>query len=403
VKKDPKRLRVIWLCNYLISEKSKGGRHANSWIQTLSREIISNKNNIDLIIFTNSTKTKKDYYFEEGGIKCFVFKNNFLFLKRGYPYFFPINQITFYNNLTSRMAALIIKLKPDIIHAHGTEGPYALPLLKLHDIPSITSIQGIITEILSVEKKISYLIQRQIEKKLVKNLKCFGCRTDWDRNFINSSNPEAIIHNMPEAINNVYYGKSWEGHNHNTILFIGSIVQRKGLEVLIDAIALLKQKGHLFELNIIGNGKNQYIKKLKKKADKLNIDDRINWVGFLNPDDILKYLLETAVYVLPTFMDNSPNTLFEAMTVGVPSIASAVGGIPSIARDSKAVILTKPGDSKMLAEKIMQVCTNIPLKIKLSQNGKDFTQPNKPFRVSEVTIGIYKKIIDDFKARSTKQ
>ena len=59
--------------------------------------------------------------------------------------------------------------------------------------------------------------------------------------------------------------------------------------------------------------------------------------------------------VLPSFIENSPNSLGEAMLLGVPVVASKTGGIPSLVEDGKEVLLTEPGDSAMLAERVLDI------------------------------------------------
>ena len=74
------------------------------------------------------------------------------------------------------------------------------------------------------------------------------------------------------------------------------------------------------KLFLIGNGDKNYIKYLKNFCNKNDLKDCIHFLGFKKPNEIIKYHLISQMFVLPSLNDNSPNSLSEAMVLGMPII-----------------------------------------------------------------------------------
>src|SRR5690606_1927389 len=97
-----------------------------------------------------------------------------------------------------------------------------------------------------------------------------------------------------------------------------------------------------------------------------------------------------SMFVLPTLMDNSPNSLVEAMAVGVPSIATNVGGIPSMAKNNCDALLVDKNDVAELANRIKLLFTDKELQSRLSANAKKRAYENNyPSKVSRKYIEVY--------------
>src|SRR5580704_4645922 len=129
------------------------------------------------------------------------------------------------------------------------------------------------------------------------------------------------------------------------ILSVGRLSREKGHEVLISAfrqvcVDLNRDK---FRLLIVGDGGE--VEKLRRLAQ--DISDRVLFVGHA-PDPWPFYHLGD-VFVLPSISEGSPLVLFEAMSAGLPIVASAVGGIPEVVKDAESALLVRPGDVDQLA------------------------------------------------------
>lgn len=136
------------------------------------------------------------------------------------------------------------------------------------------------------------------------------------------------------------------------ILFVGRLVERKGVRYLLDAVARLRPK-HDIHVDIVGDG--PLGPELEAHAARLGIRDQVRFHGFLGSRALARRYAECDVFVLPAVHDSKGDTeglgvvLVEAMSHGRPVIASAAGGIPDVVRDGVSGQLVPPGDVETLA------------------------------------------------------
>lgn len=114
-----------------------------------------------------------------------------------------------------------------------------------------------------------------------------------------------------------------------TLIFLSRIHPKKGLELLFEAIKDLPFK---ILLRIVGSGEESYIKKLKAKADELDISEKIEWVGWKNRDEKFIDLMRADLFVLTSFNENFANVVIESLYVGTPVLISEQIGLASYVR-----------------------------------------------------------------------
>lgn len=151
-------------------------------------------------------------------------------------------------------------------------------------------------------------------------------------------------------------------NNHNDIKKIISIsrfVEKKGLDVLIDAANLLKDEDYEFSIYGFGDLEN----KLQNQIDKLRCTN-ISIKGELSPSGVEKKLKESDLLISPCKiaksgdMDGFPTVIFESMATGLPILTTSVSAIPEIIQDGVNGFITEPNNPEMLADKILEI-TNI--------------------------------------------
>ena len=132
---------------------------------------------------------------------------------------------------------------------------------------------------------------------------------------------------------------------------------RKGLEILLNAFSDLKARGFPLHLLAVGPFETDaYENAIKQMAEQLGVADSIEWVGFTK--HVNRELARMDVFVLPSlFGEGLPMVIIEAMTSGVPVIASRVGGIPEAIRDGKDGLLVESGSPLDLAQALERVMT----------------------------------------------
>jgi glycosyltransferase involved in cell wall biosynthesis len=152
------------------------------------------------------------------------------------------------------------------------------------------------------------------------------------------------------------------------IVSVGRLAAEKGHQFLIEALHLLNTKFDFpdFRATIFGEG--ELNNELRRLIDNYQLSDRVQLPGFC--DDVFSALSCANLFVLPSLHESSPNALIEAMGVGVPCIASAVGGILDLIDDGESGLLIPPAASDALAETIHRVLTNRELAENLGKRAR---------------------------------
>ena len=146
---------------------------------------------------------------------------------------------------------------------------------------------------------------------------------------------------------------------------VGSLNRQKSIHYLIDAMPMILKHFPLCTLEIIGDGPERENLKLRVKSRNL-----IRHVSFLGQKkDIYQYLKHWTVFALPSISETFGIVILEAMKMGIPVVASRVGGIKDIITDGKDGLLVKVRDPKALADAIIKILNNPVLAAKLKKNG----------------------------------
>jgi glycosyltransferase involved in cell wall biosynthesis len=134
-----------------------------------------------------------------------------------------------------------------------------------------------------------------------------------------------------------------------TLLFVGNLVPVKGLEVLLGACALLRERGTAFRLYLVGDGPQRAA--LEARGAQLGLSDVVTFVGAIAQPQLPNWYRAADLTVLASHSEGIPNVLRESMACGTPFVATRVGGIHEISGDC-ANRLVPPGDQGALAEAI---------------------------------------------------
>jgi glycosyltransferase involved in cell wall biosynthesis len=146
-----------------------------------------------------------------------------------------------------------------------------------------------------------------------------------------------------------------------TVLSVGRLVERKGVLYLIDAIAAMRDTLDARAV-IIGDGPERAA--LEAQADAAGISDRIEFRGWVSPDELHEAYASASAFALPAVIDHRGDTeglgmvLLEAMTYGVPVVSTPMGGIPDIVQHDRTGLLVPPNDASALAAALIALATD---------------------------------------------
>jgi hypothetical protein len=226
----------------------------------------------------------------------------------------------------------------------------------------------------------------------------FEGRTDWDRQWLSRLNRKAIYFHNDRILAEQYYQEAWNYQNttKNLIFTTSSNAAFKGGITLVRAfVQLIKNGRDDIYLSIAGiHSKSVVGKNIQRLIKKHKLQDRITILGRLQPEQIIAEMVKARIFVLPSHMDNSPNSLGEAMLMGLPCIASDAGGIPSMLKDGEEGLIYPHKSIKTLSEKIEFLLDNPDLAIEYGKQARKIAlQRHDPAKISAAALDMYSQVI----------
>jgi len=295
---------------------------------------------------------------------------------------------------------IINEIQPDIIHSHfGPNGIRMNNLLKTYElnIPQIISFHGMDINTLPHYKK-GYL--KYIHRLGAQNNTYFTSPSDFLRGkMINLGIPENKIFLLKNSFNPSFLQvkKSNFFQNGDTfkILNIGRLESVKGQIYLIEAFSKFTNHYPDSRLTIIGHGSLE--KKLKEKTKALNVANKVDFLGRVPHQKIPQIIADHDLYIQPSIVNEkgeeesfSVSTL-EAMAIGLPVIASKVGGLQELVRNNGGS-LVDPKNSTELANEIYIIKDNIS-KTLCENNRNKIIELYSPKRITNDMVNIYREIL----------
>ena len=165
-------------------------------------------------------------------------------------------------------------------------------------------------------------------------LMCFADPAHWERFHIVHCGIEPERYTTPPA------------HDGQHLLFVGRLAGVKGVPILLDAVAALRDRHPGLRLTLIGDGPERAL--LEAKARDLGLADTVSFVGYKSQAEVAQALAETDVFVLPSFAEGVPVVLMEAMAARVPVVTTRIAGVPELVEDGVSGLLVPPGDTGAL-------------------------------------------------------
>ena len=400
-------MKVLWVCNIMLpafaKEKGLPWSDREGWLSGAYERIALGRknNNIELgICFPGNDMGDEPVCLD--GVKFYLFSEN-----TNIPEIYD-------EKLEDRFRAIIGDFKPDILHVFGTEFPHCLAAVKAFNNPerTLVGIQGVCSEIAKVymadipkqvqeartfrdkykndsliQQQEKYVLRGENEIKLIKLAGHITGRTDFDKEVTERINPDATYHKMNETMRSTFYKDAWRSVNtvpHSIFLSQGDY-PLKGMHFMLMAMPEILKEFPDTKLYVAGNsiigrikrktvtipdeqkkasGKSRYPlairisaygKYLKKLIRKYRLGSKVIMLGKLSAEQMKEQLLKSNVFVCPSILENSPNSLAEAMLLGVPVVASDAGGIPSMFEKNVDGLMFEAGNPEELAKAIIQI------------------------------------------------
>lgn len=182
--------------------------------------------------------------------------------------------------------------------------------------------------------------------------------TAFNQQTLSAIAPQAPVHRMYHGVDHTLFhpARRLPAGSVPLIVSVGRLRAKKGLDTLVDACAVLRDRGQRFACEIVGYGEEQA--RLQAQIERLKLTGDVRLVGKLAREQVIERYARAAVYVQPSRIaadgdrDGIPNVLLEAMAMGLPVVASRVSGIPELVDHERNGLLVEPDEAPALADAI---------------------------------------------------
>lgn len=205
--------------------------------------------------------------------------------------------------------------------------------------------------------------------------------------------PEEKIKVIPMPVNTekIRFSPPMKSSSQNVILCVARYTHQKKLDVLIDALSVLKEQNMDFEAILVGEGPER--DRLLKKIGTLSLKDKIKLLGLMAQKELNRYYNLSQVVVLPSVNEGFGLVLVEAGLCKKPVVGARSGGIPDIIEDGISGILVPPEDHIALANAIISVLSDDNLAKRLGQNAyQQVWKRFSPEAINKRFLSIYEKL-----------
>ena len=386
-------MRVLWVCNIMPpvigQHLGKECSVKEGWISGILMRLAKEKTELELGICypvtDASEEIKREVILEKNkNIICYGFFEDTVCTEN-------------YGGeaLEKRLEEIISDFRPEVLHIFGTEFGHSLAAAKIFGKPerTLVGLQGVISECAkeymadlpaSVQNSVSFrdwlkkdsmkqqqekfFIRGEREKEVLKLSGNVTGRTAFDKAAAEKMNSQAKYFFMNETMRGEFYEGKWNYGNckKHSIFFSQADYPLKGFHYLLQALELIKEKYPDVTVNVAGNSLvnyksfkdkikiSAYGKYLRKFVKELNLEDKITFLGKLSAEEMKRQYLQCHTFVCASSLENSPNSVGEAMLLGTPVVAPYTGGIPSMLEHEKEGLLFEKGNVKALAEAVME-------------------------------------------------
>jgi len=295
-----------------------------------------------------------------------------------------------YLKCTGKVKKLVHDIKPDLLHAHYATG-FGLWGWRSKFHPYLVSVWG--ADVIDFP-------DNYLKKTLVRKILNSADRITATSQFLKDQTlqlvPEldTLTDVIPFGVDIPQKTKYDRDDDLIKLAFIKVHYKKYGPDLLIRAFDRALKANRRLRLIMAGEGEmTPYLKEL---VNRMNLNEYVTFTGFIENTKMAEFLAGHDIMVMPSVLDSETFgvAVLEAAAVGLPVIASNVGGVPGVMKDGETGLLVPPGDITELAGAIIKLADDVELRIKMGEAGRKFTAENYLWdkcldRMSE----LYEKII----------
>lgn len=419
-------MKVLWFTNtpcgatkLLTGKPVTGG----SWLYALSEQLANNPN-IELHIVFYWGKCRDSFVYN--GIYYHPIlrnedRNKWTRMIGRYKKAYRRNRS---EKVNSRFIPLINSIHPDIIHIHGSEEDFGFIAEKKLACPLVLSIQGLLSpyyyklyagygkkEISRHEGIIRKLIASGVsiterlmyrraedERLFIHLIPNIIGRTFWDRACSIAMNPNRRYFEVDEILRPEFYEAQWNKTTFSSPICIISTISNgiyKGIETIFHTAHVLNNAGVSFEWKVIGiSSDNLLVRLAEKQVKRSSAELHIDLLGRKDACQMINLMQQADLFVQTSHIENSPNSLCEAMLIGMPIVATFAGGTASMLENNDEGRLVQDGDPYVLAGVIMEMVSDFDSAKNMGHKAAERAKiRHSPKRVCNQLCDVYATIV----------
>lgn len=424
-------MRVLWFTNIPCNYTKTGGYHGGGWLSSLHDAItLACGKEIELgVSFCmdnqphKATREGTVYYPVPSHKKSL--SNKVLDLIN---YNDEKRDIVLWPHYINHFKRVIEDFKPDVIEVFGSELYTGLGALAAKElgIPCVLHLQGLLSlsiyillptgvsrrnfilkdgfkgafanfQLLTYWKRSCYR-----EKAILNAVNHVIGRTEWDRQALEIINPKAKYHYGGEILRPCFYEDS-ERHIpvKPIITTTSSVATYKGFDIILKTANILKNECNIdFTWNVYGNVEPSFYERLTRiKHNEVNVQLK----GVASAEQLREAMLSSSLYFQPSYVENSPNSVAEAQMLGLPAVATNIGGTPSMISHNETGFLFSATDPYMGAYYAAKLIRERELNINIGRKSQEIaTKRHDPKSIVNNLIMTYKELINDTKQSYNK-
>lgn len=420
-------MRILWLCNIMLPRIAKKlGRECSNkegWLTGLSDRILADRESgLELGVCFPVSKDEENVSGTTDGLRFFSFHEN------------TLDAHHYDSQMEQELREILREFAPDVVHCFGTEYPHTLAMVKsvqdanrvligiqglcyeysryyMADLPQYVINRANFRDIvrkdtLKMQQK-KYVLRGEFEKEALRRATHITGRTDWDYRLTEEVNPNRIYHPMGETLRAPFYEGEWKRENcepHRIFMSQGNY-PIKGLHYALPALASLVKEFPDVKLcvagdNITAHGTwkeklklSSYGKYLLELIKKYRLEEHVEFLGRQDAMQMKEQYLRSNVFLSPSAIENSPNSVGEAFMLGVPVVSSDCGGVRSLFTDEREGLFYRTDDTAGLADCLHRMFTEEELVAEIHEAArKRAVKLHDPERNYRTLLEIYRKI-----------
>ena len=284
------------------------------------------------------------------------------------------------------------ELQPDIVHGQGTERDCALAAV-FSGYPNVLTIHGNMrmhAKRGENKGKGYYRLAAFLESISLRKTDGVVSISSYTEELVKPLSKKTWL--LPNAADSSYFKVERTPARPPVMLFVGGLDERKNPVAYIKATRdLFEENGWLLRLCGTGNEASDYFKELTKLAAHY---PWIELAGWKSRDELRTEMQQASALVLPTLEDNCPMVVLEAMAVGLPVIASRVGGVPDLITNGKTGLMFDPHDPESMRKVTARMIGDSALRASVSSSAREEAERRfHPKVVAEAHLAIYREVL----------